>query len=436
MLKTRLALVALVAAAAALVVLLGSAAAPATDLESELNSKEAKLSKVRERKGVLTSTISHYKSKIERLTDEVAVLRAEEAKVRARLDAKQAELNGAVGELDVAKKHLAVVRAHLKRALVALRERLVAIYETGTPDILSVLVEAGGYDELVNRTEYLNRIHGLDEAVVYRVRDLRNQVKRTVTRLRSAKDRIEAARDAIAAEEQALADARSAVQRRQSTLVAARREREAALEKITEAEQELDGDVASIQAELAATLAGTGSAPLPAGPIRGGNGSGLIWPVDGPVVSGFGSRFGGAEFHEGIDIAVPSGTPIRAAAAATSPASITAAGSPPATRIRSPSRCPPVSRSPRARSSATATAPATASARTSISRFESTARRRIRWATCSRVQAHHYRKSLKNSISWYVRAVRHMRPLGSKRTEARWSAKPITTWQERFPARR
>ena len=55
------------------ITLLGSAAAPAKDLESELNSKEAKLSKVRERKGVLTSTISHYKSKIERLTGEVAV---------------------------------------------------------------------------------------------------------------------------------------------------------------------------------------------------------------------------------------------------------------------------------------------------------------------------------------------------------------------------
>ena len=191
------------------------------------------------------------------------------------------------------------------------------MYETGTPDILSVLVEAGGYDELVNRTEYLNRIHGLDEAVVGRVRDLRNQIKRTVTRLRSAKNRIEAARDAIAAEEQALADARSAVQQRQSSLVEARHSREDALAKITRTEEGLDGDVASIQAELAATLAGTGSAPLPAGPIQGGNGSGLIWPVDGPVVSGFGSRFGGSEFHEGIDIAVPSGTPIRAAAAGT-----------------------------------------------------------------------------------------------------------------------
>jgi len=317
MLKTRPAGVALVAAVAALLVLLCSAAAPAKDLESKLDAKEAKLSKVRERKGVLTSTISHYKSKIERLTGEVAVLRSQEAEVKARLDAKQAQLNGAVAELDVAKKHLAVVRAHLKRALVSLRERLVAMYETGTPDLLSVLVEAGGYDELVNRTEYLNRIHGLDEAVVSRVRDLRNQVKSTVARLRSAKDRIEAARDGIATEEQALADARSAIQQRQSTLVEARRSREAALEKITQTEEDLDGDVASIQAELAATLAGTGSAPLVAGPIRGGNGSGLIWPVDGPVVSGFGSRFGGSEFHEGIDIAVPSGTPIRAAAAGT-----------------------------------------------------------------------------------------------------------------------
>jgi murein DD-endopeptidase MepM/ murein hydrolase activator NlpD len=299
------------------VLLVCSAAAPAKDLESKLDSKEAKLSKVRERKGVLTTTISHYKAKIQKLTGEVAVLRGQESEVRVRLDAKQSELDGALADLEVGKRHLAIVQARLDRALVSLRERLVAMYETGTPDILSVLVEAGGYDELVNRTEYLNRIHGLDEAVVGRVRDLRDQVKRTVVRLRSAKDRIEAARDAIGAEEQALADARSAVQQRQSALVEARHSREDALARITQTEEDLDGDVASIQAELAATLASTGSAPLPAGPIQGGNGSGLIWPVDGPVVSGFGSRFGGSEFHEGIDIAVPSGTPIRAAAAGT-----------------------------------------------------------------------------------------------------------------------
>ena len=44
--------------------------------------------------------------------------------------------------------------------------------------------------------------------------------------------------------------------------------------------------------------------PLPAGPIQDGSG-GLIWPVSGAVVSGFGGRDIGAgyEYHPGIDIA-------------------------------------------------------------------------------------------------------------------------------------
>ena len=37
----------------------------------------------------------------------------------------------------------------------------------------------------------------------------------------------------------------------------------------------------------------------------------MIWPVNGPIVSPFGPRWG--RMHEGVDIAVPSGTPVRAA---------------------------------------------------------------------------------------------------------------------------
>jgi murein DD-endopeptidase MepM/ murein hydrolase activator NlpD len=318
MLKPRLVMAALLAAATALLVLLAANTAPAQDLESKLDVKEAQLSRARERSGVLTTTISRDRDRIDRLTSAVAALRKREAGVKARLDAKQAELDRAVAQLDGAKRRLAVMRAHLKRALGSLRARLVAIYETGTPDLLSVIVGANGYGDLVDQAEYLDRIHGMDEAIVDRVRELRDQVKRTVERLRTAKNRIEAARDAIAAEEQALASARAAVQRRQAALVAARAARVAALHRIGKHEEELDGSVAKIQAEIAARLAGYGSAPLPAGPIRGGSG-GLIWPVDGPVVSGFGPRTinGSYEFHPGIDIAVPSGTPIRAAAGGT-----------------------------------------------------------------------------------------------------------------------
>ena len=38
-----------------------------------------------------------------------------------------------------------------------------------------------------------------------------------------------------------------------------------------------------------------------------------LWPVNGPITSGFGARWGG--FHNGLDIAAPMYTPIRAPAA-------------------------------------------------------------------------------------------------------------------------
>jgi murein DD-endopeptidase MepM/ murein hydrolase activator NlpD len=55
-----------------------------------------------------------------------------------------------------------------------------------------------------------------------------------------------------------------------------------------------------------------------AAPVAAGSSWGLIWPVHGPVTSPFGFRPDpwtgeGSFFHDGIDIAVPAGTPVAAA---------------------------------------------------------------------------------------------------------------------------
>jgi len=86
------------------------------------------------------------------------------------------------------------------------------------------------------------------------------------------------------------------------------------LASVQESKAEYLHEVAGLQAsssQVTATLQTSGSSSYDSSPSS----SGLIWPVNGPVVSGFGMRWG--RMHEGIDIGVGYGTPIHAAASGT-----------------------------------------------------------------------------------------------------------------------
>ena len=295
------------AAGALAAVLVITGGASGQDLQSRLAHKQSRLGEVKQREGVLSSTIQRYGERIDELIGEISVLRNREAVVQARLDRVQAELRADRRRLDR-------LRHNLRRSLNVLRNRLVDIYRAGgEPDVLTVILNSDGFDDLISRYTYLRRIEEQDSSVVDRVRGLRDEMITTV-------ERVTAARNEIAARKAELERTRGELESRQGELDAVRDRRRAALETTQSTETELEGDISKIQDRIRAQIAASQQASTvpaaPAGPFRGESSEGFIWPVNGPVVSPFGPRTinGGYENHPGIDISVPSGTPIDASA--------------------------------------------------------------------------------------------------------------------------
>jgi murein DD-endopeptidase MepM/ murein hydrolase activator NlpD len=270
--------------------------------------------------GVLTTQISGYALRIRSLQGDIGSLQQRQDAAQVTLDAKQSELIVIGARLNTTRDRLTQLRTRLASSRKLLADRLVALYKDDQPDMVTVVLEANGFADLLDRADFISRVGEQDNRIVTQVRDLTGQVNTRVNELASLEGRARDARNTILAKRNEIAAAKAPLVSRQNALVAVRDQRAAALTKIRSTRSNLEGQLhtlegkqAQIQARLRVTALGA-PATGPAGPIRHGSGS-FIWPVNGPIVSPFGPRWG--RMHTGIDIAAGTGTPIRAAAAGT-----------------------------------------------------------------------------------------------------------------------
>jgi peptidoglycan hydrolase CwlO-like protein len=235
------------------------ASAPAKDLEEKLNATQSKLSKVRESQSALAATIAEQNKAIDAMIGEVSDLRRQQAAVESELVEKQDELDTATEKLEADQRHLAEVRARLQRALDVLRERLVAIYESGSPDMLNVVLDSASWSEVNTRADYLNQIQAYDDSVAARVKGLRDEARAAVKRMTAVRLQIKDARDAIAVKEHEVAAAREEAESRFAALKSAQAARQESMEALESREEALGDNLASISEQIASTT----GAPAP-----------------------------------------------------------------------------------------------------------------------------------------------------------------------------
>ena len=289
-------------------------------LDTRIERLRSQIGAAKEREQLLTSDIAAASEQIEVISgrvDElggvVAALEEELARHRARLE----ELRELYEQQT---RILSVLEENERISQQRLADRVVAIYTSDRPTSLEVLLSVRSLDELLSQLGYLDEIVDQDRRIAEEVAEGRRELAAERRKTERIKDE-ETETTALLAER--TAEQRAALGElvaRRDELVGAQDDRETLLGSLQERRQEAEEDVGALaqaSAELgerirAAYSTGgssgtTGSAARPA--------SGLIWPVNGPLTSPFGYRWG--RLHEGVDIGVGFGTPIHAAAGGT-----------------------------------------------------------------------------------------------------------------------
>jgi murein DD-endopeptidase MepM/ murein hydrolase activator NlpD len=287
-------------------------------VDGELGSLRGKAAEAGRRAGVLTEELSAVAGRVRELQAGVQAQQARLGVLEGRLSSARARLATLDRTIADQTARLERLRGEYRVALARLERRVRELYMTDGPDVLSFVLGTSSFTDILDNLELLGRIGREDERIASRVKASRDGVADARRRTRVARTeatRVEAA-VASATEEQRGVVIRLVASR--DALVAARSEKSAALESINEDRDSTLEEIRALEQQSAALAARIREAqqqaetPLIVPP----SGNGLLgWPVSGPVTSGFGTRWG--RMHEGIDIAVPLGTAVRAAAAGT-----------------------------------------------------------------------------------------------------------------------
>ena len=192
---------------------------------------------------------------------DVAVLEGRVAAVQADLAAAEQRARETELRLVEARKRVARLRARLAEVQAKLADLLVERYKTGEPDLMTVVLNADGFPDLLETVALVRRVQRADTrllGVVRRARADATRERRVLTVL--AEQRREAA-DAVRRRRDALAGILAGLRSRRDALARARTARQAALDRTRAGRREAERALARLlaaRARAAISLAGPG----------------------------------------------------------------------------------------------------------------------------------------------------------------------------------
>ena len=160
------------------------------DLQSQINAGKAAASS-------LQGEIAAQTSQIDQTAGGVAEARARLAQIQSTLNTRIADLRQVQSNLITARDRLMALENRLHAATQALSTNLVQAYEQGQPNLMSVILSAHGFSQLLEQLDFLNKIGQQDATIVGNTRTARAAVSAETLRLVSLEQRDHALTDEV-----------------------------------------------------------------------------------------------------------------------------------------------------------------------------------------------------------------------------------------------
>jgi len=243
---------ALAAALALLGALVAAVALTSNARAADTERLESKLSAGREEASSISAGLRESKQALGAAEAEAAAAETREQRLTDLLAEGEEHAAELRGRLEDTRRQLAVARARLRRSRALLAARLVAIYESGTPDTISVLLSSGDYQDVLTQADFLQQITESDSALAERVAAVRQEVEGEVERVATLHRRAVAYDERLGAAREEIAGVRAAAQAAAAELQSLSASREASLSRLR---SDIDSWVREIEAARAASEA-------------------------------------------------------------------------------------------------------------------------------------------------------------------------------------
>ena len=269
--------------------------ATASKADPSIGDLNSQLSHEQSRQQSLSASIGQLSHNISTLDGQISLVRSREASVRSDLDRDRAQLTRVRTQLARERHLFAVLKARLARARALLARQLVSDYERDKPDLIGVVLDARGFNDLLEQIDFLKRAQGQTQSIIRITRTDKTAADNAQHRLSGLESAKVQVTNAAATRVQALAGMNALLQSKQTALARARSAQQLTLDASRAKGAHLKTAIARAQAAQAAAAraaaaqpqapptssAGSGSAPATGGPPLGPNGG---WAIPYSIV--------------------------------------------------------------------------------------------------------------------------------------------------------